>query len=492
MYAPFTSYAPDGDPRTPGVIVDCSALVPSTRGFAGAPTPVATTLPALAAQCFGAASMRTTGDNTRIFAGSASKLYEGATSSWTDRTAVGGYSVTSSQRWRFAQFGDAMLAAAKSNIVQFIDSGTTFAAVTTTAPKCGVIETVNNFVFGFDVSDQGALYDSADRPDGWWCAAKGGYGDWDPSVTTEAATGTLKETPGRITGARKFGYQIVAYKQNSMYVGTYVGQPQIWSFEQVPGDAGALSHEAIVNVGTSEEPKHIFMGADNFYQFSGAQRPIPVGNPVREKVFGELNIAYAYAAIALHDRQNKLIYFWYPVASSNKPDKCVVFHYPSGRWGRSDRQIEAVVDFVATGLTYGDLGTYYTTYADLPDAPYGTAFVIYTATVPALFDTSHQLSALTGTAASASITTGDSGDGINFATLSRVRPYFLSGPASATYSHFYRDGLPDALTAGYVASLSSGRFDLSSSARWHRGVLSISGAFEIAGLDHEFVVDGEE
>jgi len=487
---PFIGYAPDLDPQTPGIILDCNGVVPSVKGFKAAPAPIATGLPALAAACYGSASMRKTDDTTRIFAGTASHLYEGSTTSWTDRSGtISG--LGTNQRWRFAQFGDSILAAAKSEIVNFLDSATTFAACTTTAPKCGSIESVNNFVIGFDVNDQGALFDSANRPDGWWCAAKGGFGDWNPSITTEAATGTLKETPGKITGGRKFGYQCVAYKINAMYLGTYVGQPVIWDWQLIPGAAGALSHESIVNVGTPKNPKHIFMGLDNFYEFSGSVA-VPIGNPLREKVFGELNVQYYYAAQALHDAKNKRVYFFYPTLDQITPDKCVVYNYLTGKWGRDDRTIEAVMDYLSTGMTYAQLGTYYTTYADLPASPYDTAFTVQGVAVPAVFDTTHLINTLSGTNSSSYITPGTGGDGVNFFTLSRVIPWFLNAPTTATFTHYYRNVLSDSYTTGQTVSISSGRFDLLQSARWHSGRLDMTGDYEITGMQPTLTPDGEE
>ena len=487
---PFIGYVPDLDPQTPGAIVDCSGVVPSVKGFKSAPAPVSTALPALAAACYGAASIRKTDDTTRIFAGTASKLYEGATTAWTDRTGTAP-SLGTNERWRFAQFGDSILAAAKSSIVQFIDSATAFAACTTTAPKCGDVEAVNNFVIGFDVNDQGSLFDSADRPNGWWCAAKGGFADWNPSITTESATGTLKETPGKITGAKAFGYQCVAYKQTSMYIGTYVGQPVIWDWQLIPGSAGALSKAAIVNVGTPENPKHIFMGADNFYEFSGAVA-VPIGNPIREKVFGELNIQYYYAAQGLHDAVNKRVYFFYPSSPQITPDKCVVYNYLTGRWGRDDRTIEAVMDYLATGVTYTQLGTYYSTYADLPNAPYDTAFAVQGTPIPGIVDTTHTLKTLTGASSSSSITPGVGGDGKNYYTMTRLIPWFLSAPATATFTHYYKAVLSDMFTTGVQVTMSSGRFDLMESARWHSGRLDMTGDWEITGIEPQMTVDGEE
>lgn len=488
---PFLGYAPDLDPTLPGVMTNCAAIIPTIRGFKGAPSAVQSGYAALAAQCYGAAQLRKADDTGRLFAGTAAGLYEGSGSSWTDRTAGGGYTLGSTNFWRFAQLGDVSLAAAKSEKLQSITTASTFAAATTTAPKASIVETANNFVLLFDVNDQGAIYDSADRPDGWWCGPKGDYVDFTPSVTTEAATGRLMSTPGKILAGRRFGYQVVAYKQRSMYLGTYVGQPTIWDWQLIPGEAGALSQEVVVNVGTPEDPKHIFMGADNFYSFSGG-RPIPIGNPIKDTVFSELNTQYSFSCKALHDTKAKVVRFYYPVNSSNMPEKCVVYNYVTDKWGRDDRQIEACVEFQSGGLTYNSLGSSYATYDSLPDLAYDLAFASSGLAVPAIFDTLHVLRTLSGPSSSSSITLGDYGDPQMFATLQRVIPKFLTAPDSANFVHFYRDVISDNLTQGVTVALSSGRFDVLKSARWHRGRMDMVGNHELPGIDAALVQDGEE
>jgi hypothetical protein len=499
----FIGYAPDLPPTTPGVMTDCAALIPSSRGYKPAATPASVGLPALTGTlpaCRGAALVRKTDDTTRLFAGTVNGLFESGSATWTPRSS-GVYALGSTNKWRFAQFGDRSLAAAKTEILQSLTTATTFANVTSTAPKGAIVETVNNFVMLLNVNDQGAIFDSADRPDGWWCGPKGndGTGNWVPSVTTEAATGTLRSTPGPITAGRRFGNQMVAYKLRSMYLGTYVGPPVIWDWQLLPGEAGAMSQEAVANIGAADDPKHIFMGFDNFYMFAGG-RAVSIGNvteegfmsPVRDTVFAELNASAYYACQALHDPRKALVYFYYPTINSITPDKCVVYNYRTNRWGRDDRTIEQVVDFIAAGTSYNDLGTSFSTYNDLPAQSYDVAFALQGAQLPAIFDTTHTLKTLTGTPTNSSITTGDYGDPQQFFDLVRVIPQFLTAPTSATMTNYSRDILSDVLTPRGATAMSSGRFDVLASARWHRAKFDMTGDYEITGFDAQSSEDGEE
>ena len=483
----FKGYAPDADPTTEGIISNCSAIIPTIKGFKAAESPVSTDLPALAAACQGAAVLRKLDNTTRLIAGTGTALYESASTSWTDVTRVGDYTASSDTRWSFAQFNDVTLAAIKSDTLQYSSSGA-FADVSG-APKGAIVETVNEFVFLFDTNE--ATY--GDSPNRWWCAAQGNYTDWTPAISTNCYTGTLTSSPGKIRAGKRFGDNIVAYKDRSMYIGYFSGSPIGWKFTQVPGETGALSNEVVVNVGLPENPMHIFMGFDDFYLFDGS-RPKPLGaNVLKETVYGSLNRQYSHCSMALHDYTNNCIYFYYPTSGSPKPDKCVVYNYKTGEWGRDDRTIEAVVEYIAAGVTYDGMGTSYSTYDDISSAlSYDTAFFYAGTPIKSVFDGNHLIKTLTGAATSSSITTGDIGDDVKFSTVTRAKPRFTTAPSSASLTNYYKNELSDTLTLDTTTYMSSNRFDLLRESRWHRGRYDFTGDVEIIGVGYDFEIGGDE
>jgi hypothetical protein len=482
-------YAPDLDQTVQGVITDCSAYVPTEKGMQSAPSAQDPGIAALAATCFGAAAVRKLDNSTRVIAGSATKLYELSALAWTDRTrAVGGdYTLGSDSFWRFAQFGDTTLAAAKSDTLQ-ASSSVAFANVTG-SPKAAIVETVGNFVFLCDTNE--ATY--GDSPNRWWCSAIRDHTDWTPSIATQSATNTLVSAPGKIFAAKRFGDQIVVYKERAMYVGTYVGAPLIWDFQQVPGEAGCSSQEAVVNIGNADNPVHIFMGADDFWRFDGA-RPVPLGGPLRKTVYADLSSAYAYRIKTLHDRVNSRVYFLYPSRAGNGTiDSCVVYHYRNNTWGRDDRSIEAALEYVSGGLTYDTWDVPYPTYNNLPtDISYDSPFWTSGQTTPGFFNTSHKLLSLDGVAGNSSFTLGDLGDDDNFYLLNRVKPRWLTKPTSATMTNYYKNNEGDALTTDATTTMSSSRFDVLRSARWHRLQFNLVGDSVANEIDLKYQTDGSE
>ena len=485
---PLIGYAPDLNPTTPGIVVDCVSYVPSMKGMKSAPSAVTGTLStALGSACIGAAVLRKLDNTTRFFAGTTTTISEGGASSWTDRsrTVGGAYTGGVDTRWRFAQFGNVSLATNKTDTMQYSSSGA-FENIAG-GIKAALVETVGDYIIACNTNE--ATY--GDSPNRWWVTPN--YANWTPAIADLIATGVLTSSPGGITAVKRFGNGVVIYKERSMYIGNFTGPPTIFEPREIPGETGVPSNESVVVVGTQSDPRHIFMGLDDFYMFDGA-RPIRIGLQVKETVFAEINRPYAYKTTTLHDRTNSLIYFFYPSsAGGGALDKCVVYNYRTERWGRDDRTIECAVDYVSAGYTYSDYGTLFSTYDTNANISYDSPFLLGSgAAVPAIFNTSHVVQTLSGASGTCSVTTGDVGDEVTYSMLRRVQPRFLSKPTSSTLTHFYREELSDTLTTGAAVSESNGRFDVLMDSRWHRVKIETSGNSEISDIRMDIVEGGEE
>jgi hypothetical protein len=487
MRQELVNYAPDLDPATPGIMVDCTNFIPSFKGYKGGYSPLSTGLPALAAACVGSAVLFKLDASNRFFAGTATKLYEAASTSWTDVSRATAYNAGVDNRWHFAQFGNVSLAVNKGDVIQASTSG---AFADLTAPKASMIETVGQFVFVGDTTE-GTYGDSPDR---WWCCAIGDHTDWTPSVATQCDTGRFLSTSGKLRACKRLGDQIVFYKEKAIYLGSYVGTAggTIWDFVEIPGDAGAISQDTVVNIGTTEAPVHLLMGYDNFYIFDGS-RPRPIGNPLKLEVFKKINRQYAHRSCTLHDRLNGLVYFFYPSSSSNGTiDKCVVYNYKMDKWGRADRNIEIAVEYIASGDTWDTLANRFSTWDSWDGYTWDLLFSTGAAPVPAIVDTSHMVGTMNGPSVSSDFTTGDYGDNIFLSLLTRVKPQFIVKPTSATMVNYYKSDSGETLTTGATTTMSSSRFDLLRSSRWHRVKLSFVGDVEISSINYDFTQDGEE
>lgn len=479
---PFIGFRPDIDPTTPGVITDCDDLIPTVKGFKSMPSEIPTALPALASGCVGAAVVTKLDGTNRFFAGTATRLYEAATSSWTDRSESGA-AYTTGTFWRFAQFGDTTIAVNKSDDTQGSSSGA-FAAISG-APKASFIDAAAGFVM-LGATNEGTYGDQSDR---WWCSA---YQDatsgtaWTPDVTTQCTTGRLVDAPGPLTGGIKaLGSNFVAYKAKSMFLGTYVGAPSVFSWSQVPGEIGCSSPECVVSIGVG----HIFISDQNIYMYDGTQ-PQKIGDDIKQWFFRDLNKPYKSLIKGMHEIAGNRVWFFYPNGNSTTNNRAIVYNYVTNKWGKASISIEAAVEYLSGQITWSDMGTYYSTWDDLPLISYDSSFWLQSSPLPAIFDTTHTLQTITGTAGGCSITCGDLGDDTQLSMLSRSRPRFTLSPTSGTMTNYYRDSTGDSLTIDATSSLNSGKFDALRTARWHRLKYDFVGDCEIVGDAVSLVPDG--
>ena len=478
-------YLPDMPENTAELLTSVEAI-PTTRGYAGAPSGV-TAYSALAAASNGAATLYKLDGGTRVFAGTQAALYEGSGGTWSDVSRGAAY-VTGDVKWRFAQFGNTSLAVSKAIQLQYSNSGA-FADIAN-APKAACMESVGGFIMLANCDDTGTGLATGygDQPNRWWCSAIfSPTTTWAPSVTTQAASGLLVSAPGAITGLKRLGEQIVAYKARAMHVGTYIGSPEVFRWDLVPGEVGAGSQEAVVSIGSA----HIFVGHENFYLFDGS-RPIAIGDGIKETFFAELNKSYAYKTEGLHDFNNQSVWFFFCSGSSTTLNAAVVYNYAAKKWGRVTIAAELPVQTVVSGVTYDGFGTLYATYADTPAIAYDSPFWQSGAPVLSYIDTSHVLKTLTGVSTSSYIKTGYIGDDAIVSTCTRVRPRYRTKPSTATITPQTLMALGDTPTSLAASSINGDRFDVLQSARWHRFRLDFTGAMEIESLMPTLIADGDE
>lgn len=473
---------PDIDETTPGIMKDCEGIIPTSKGFRGAYSPVSAGLTAVSAEVNSAAVVtKLDGSTRRTFAGTRTTLEEAGASGWTDRTrTVGGaYTGGVDSRWSFAQYGNYTLAANGADVIQ-VSETTTFADING-APEATYIAVSEGFIMAANNADTYA--------DEWHCSAYLDYTDWAEAVSTQCTSGRLVGG-GPITGLMKFGSGFVAFKSNSMYLANYVGAPIVWDWEEIKGDVGCPSSHACVSV----QDQLFFMGNDDFYIFDGAST-ISIGKGIREWFFKNINQTYLARTIATYNPITGNV-TWHYVStgnSQNTPDKSVVYNVRTGKWGKFSLTIEAAANYYPAGITYDDLGSHYATYDDLPaDISFDSPFWTANTSSAGVFKTDHILYTLTGVSESSSITMNTIGDDEQFTTMSQIRPRFISPPNSSSISYSYDDIYGDSFTLEGTYSLIDGRYDLLHSSRWHEVKFNFAGNMEIIGVTINLTKDGTE
>ncbi|OPZ11422.1 MAG: hypothetical protein BWZ07_02031 [Alphaproteobacteria bacterium ADurb.BinA280] len=489
-------FLPDAPRDTPEVLTEVEA-VPTVRGYAGSPTVINGGYAALAAACNGAALIFKLDGSMRIFAGTQSKLYEGSGGTWTDRSRAGSYT-TGDIRWCFAQFGDTTLAINKATVLQSSTSGA-FADVAN-APKAACMETVGGFVVLGNTDDTGLAITggpNADQGNRWWCSQLfNATGTWAPSAATQATSGLLVSSPGKIIAMKRLGDQVIAYKNRAIHVGQYVGPPDVFDWQLVPGEIGTWSNEAVVSTGTA----HLFIGYENVYRFDGS-RPVAIGDGIREWFFARLNKQYAYLIAGIHDRNTSTVWWWYPSGSSTTLDSVLVYNYAADRWGHAtDATLGAAVTVypvqtIQAQITYDNLytslGISNPQYDQMPNISYDSPFWQASAPVMAVIRDDKVLYTLTGSASDSSITTGYWGDQERYSFCDRVRAKYRTKPTDSTLTPYAVTELGADVATG-SATLNVDRYDVLQSARWHKFKLEFVGPVEVEAVTPRLKTQGYE
>lgn len=486
-YTKVYGFAPDQEPTNPGILLDCTDWLPTTKGMETKPSPVLTDLPALADAVLGAATIRKLDGSVRTFAGTAAALYEAGTNTWTDRsrsTSATYQAVIDSAPWRFAQFNDQTFAANKNDTLQVTnDTSNNFGDVSGEI-KAAIVETVGDFVLLFNTNDS-VFGDDSNR---WRCSGIGDGTTFAPSLATQAATGTLAATPGAITAAHQLGNDVVVYKADSMYLGRYVGPPAVWSWQLITEFIGAPSQEAVV----SADDRHFFVGAKDIYVYDGT-RPVSIGSDIKEWFFENANASEMDIIRGFHEFRNSRIFWFYPQVGSTTLTDFIVYNYRTGRWGRGTLSVETPMEFVGAGLTYDTFGSFYLTWNDAPMVPYNFPPWLSSASFFGFFDTSHTLNTLTGESSGGSLLTWWGGVDGSFTFAHRVRPRFADAPDSAELVNRWQPHLGGTITSASDAiTMIDGKFDFERSERWHGVRIDVVGDAEILGLDVEHLPDGLE
>lgn len=477
---PLLGFTPDAPTTMDGIIVDCSQWIPYESGMKSAPSAVAQGASALPAVAVGAATITRLDASRRVYVGTPSALYDLSGTTFTDQSRAGGYTLGAGIFWSFAQFGDSSYA---SNIDTVIQKSTTstFANVSG-APQAKVIESMvtsgGGFMFAFNTIDAGF----GTSPDRWWNSALNNGDDWsvNPTVTL-CNSGRLLGAEGPITAAKRFGAdRIVAYKDRSIYVGTFVGGDAVFQWQETP-DVGCVGMNAIVNIGTA----HVFVGQDNIYQYDGA-RPFPIANgQVRQWFLDNSSVAFRSFSQLVYDRDANLIWIFFPNSSSTTgtPDRALVYHVGTRQWGRADQAIETVFIYNTPTETYdAAVGTYDSETDPFDATSPGTR-------VMAVFNTSHTLQVLSGTPNASYFISNDMGNDSIISRLDECSLRYMTTPVTASVSAFYSmatGGVPSVgptQSAYDVPANGANKFKFRQTARWHRLQFNFTGNCRVVGYE---------
>ena len=278
-----------------------------------------------------------------LFAGDATKIYkfDSADSSLANVSKAGNYTLGSTDRWRFVQFGDRVIAAhGTSDILQSYEIGTSsLFADLTGSPAARYLAVVRDFVVTGYVTYGATTYPRRIRWSGIDDATAWTVG------TSQADVQDISDL-GNVTGVVGGEYGTVLCERGIVRM-SYVGSPLIFQFDKVETSRGCPYPGSVCAVG----PFVFYLAQDGFYLFDGNSSKAIGSEKVDRSFFAEFNKADADRLTSAVDPRNKLVMWSYPTGGSSTPSKLIVYNYAIDRWSTVEQTNDMIGSFFSPSYT---------------------------------------------------------------------------------------------------------------------------------------------
>jgi len=291
--------------------------------------------------------------NTTSFAGTETKLWKiDSDGNWNDisRLSGGAYSTTSGSRWRFAEFGDYIIATNYVDEVQYYDvtSSTNWADLSGSPPKARYITVVRDFVvLGNLTGDNNKLH---------WSAINDATG-W--SAGTASSDVQFMPDGGPIQGliGGEVGY---VFQRDRVTRMTFVpGSGEIFQFDRVESGRGLFAPDSLVYNGSEA----FYYGTDGPYRMSlisGQSQPIGVGK-FRDWLVDDIQAgtqALMYGALSPRFNLYALAYVSNDNVFAATPDRMLLYDWTIDEAAVADIDVVAMSKWLTQGVSLDSMDAY--------------------------------------------------------------------------------------------------------------------------------------
>lgn len=134
----------------------------------------------------------------------------------------------------------------------------------------------------------------------------------------------LTDSSGKLKRAKKLGYDMILYSDNSITICRRVGGTALFIFPTVIYEAGLFADKGIWDFVN----QHFFLGADQkVYMYQGGTQLVPIGLLVEESLFADIDPSKTEYIVTGHDQVKKKIYWFYPSTSDTYSKSYYAFNY---------------------------------------------------------------------------------------------------------------------------------------------------------------------
>ena len=386
---------------------------------------------------------------SRVVAGGPTKLFlfDSADLSLDDISATTYQTV--SDRWRFTQFGNNLIAAGYPNTLQYYDLTTSgnFQLITG-APKARHVTVVRDFVVTGNTEDNSARVQ--------WS----GINDpttWSSSGVTQSDFQDIPDG-GEVRGVTggEFGLILCARSIHRM---SYVGTPLVFQFDNIARNLGCYESNSVIQW----QGITYFLADDGFYSCNGQQIEAIGAEKVNRFFFDTLiesNLSQMSAAV---EPTKNLVMWGYPTLDNTY--RVLVYHLVTKRWSYVDTTVNRVADSTTPAITLEALDTFSSSIDALGTSLDSRLWLGGKMSLSGVRGT--KIVTFTGANKQASIETADLNEIPSAAMVTLAKPIVDNGSASvAIASRFLLNETPNFNTA--VAADAENRVGLRSVGKYHR------------------------
>ena len=404
-----------------------------------------------------------------LFAGGATKLfkYDSATRNLSNVSKTGGYT---NSKWRFAQFGDVVLATNDNAKIQAftLNSSSVFADVAAAAPVAAYITVVRDFVVAANI---------ASYPNRVQWSDINNEANWTAGPTSQSDYQDIPDG-GDIQGITGGEFGLVLLEKAIVRM-SYIGSPLFFQFDTISREIGCYEPGSVCQYGNMT----FFLSDDGFYMCDG-QKVVPIGAEKVDRWFwDDILPSYANFSSAV-DPVKKVVIWCYQSVSGGY--SLLIYNWQLGRWSYGTTTANYIASAATPGVTLEGLDLFSASIDALPASLDSRQWLggrlIFSGASGAKIVT------FEGANQSAFIETGDLSSAPSIITL--ARPQVDNG--SATVAVASREMLDDTiLYSTAVAASNENRVSLRSSGKYHRIKVVPTGNWTtVAGVDINVVPRG--
>ena len=332
----FGEWMPD-QPSISGALVDAKNVVSQALGYG--PFPTAATFSAAASENLTTLVAGKTPTNaTKLFAAGSTKIFDvSGVGALTNVSKTGGYTPNASgDRFRFTQFGNAIIGTNNSDPIQVYTLGTStaFADLSASAPKCKFLTVVRDFVVTALTTESSTVYPARVR----WS----GINDettWGSSQVTQADFQDIPDG-GQIVGIRGGEFGLVLMEKGISRM-SYIGTPFIFQFDNISRGKGCIAAGSIAQV----QGVTFFLSDDGFYSCDGQQVTAIGSEKVDRWFFANADESGFDSMSSAVDPVRKLVIWNFKTTFAQR--KLVIYNFNTKKWTYGD----AGTDFISDAST---------------------------------------------------------------------------------------------------------------------------------------------